>query len=164
MRLAIPALIVLCSWAPIAFGQAPSNAPVAATGSVQHDDRALIQQIEDDLLKGERTTDVSVLERVFADDYVSLTPHGFGPTKAELTKELTPQAGQAPPYTVEIGDMHIYLLGDTAVAAFVKTYTARENGNVAREDTTHIFTKDHGAKDHGSWRLRISRTSDRMED
>jgi ketosteroid isomerase-like protein len=159
MRHVVTFFLVLCSWAPIAFSQASSNAPVAATGSVQQDDRALIQQIEDDLLKGERTTDVSVLKRVFADDYVSLTPRGFGPTKAELTKHLTPQAGQAPPYNVETSAIHIYLLGDTAVAAYVKTYTAKENSNVTHEDTTHIFTKDRG-----TWRLRISRTSDRLED
>jgi hypothetical protein len=50
--------------------------------------------------------------------------------------------------------MHIYVLGDTAVAAYMKTYTAKETGNVAHEDTTHILTREHG-----TWKLRISRAS-----
>jgi SnoaL-like domain len=67
---------------------------------------------------------------------------------------MRPHAGQAPPYSVENSDMHIYILGDTAVTAYVRTYKAKENGNVSREDTTHIFVKDHGA-----WKLKVSRAS-----
>jgi hypothetical protein len=44
-------------------------------------------------------------------------------------------------------DMHIYILDNTAVAAYAKTYTAKENGNVAHEDTTRIFTKNHGVSE-----------------
>ena len=52
--------------------------------------------------------------------------------------------------------MHIYILDDNvAVAAYVKTYTAKENGNVMREDNTHIFKKYRGA-----WKLKISRESE----
>jgi len=48
--------------------------------------------------------------------------------------------------------MHIVVRGDTAVAAYTKTYTAKENGNIAHQDSTDIFTRVHGA-----WRLTISR-------
>jgi len=122
-------------------------------------DSQLIQQIEDDWLKGENTTDIAVLERVLADDYVNLNPRGLGPGRAEIISHLQPRAGQAPPYSLETRDMHIYVLGDTAVAAYVKTYTTKENGNVVREDATHIFIKDHG-----TWKLRISRASIRKDD
>jgi hypothetical protein len=120
-------------------------------------DPQLIRQIEDDLLNAERHTDPAVLERVLADDYVNLGPNGLAPGKADLLKNFRPHAGEVPPYTVDTSDMHVYLLGETAVAACVKTYTAKENGNVAHEDTTHIFTRDHG-----SWKLRISRASIRQ--
>jgi len=152
MRHVLSCLIVLCWWAAPALTQNPPNsAPKAAT--VQSDSE-LIQQIEDDWMKGENTTDIAVLERVLADDYVNLTPRGLGPGKAEIISHLQPRAGQAPPYSLDLKDMHIYVLGDAAIAAYVKTYTAKENGNVVREDTTHIFTKDHGI-----WKLRISRAS-----
>jgi hypothetical protein len=119
----------------------------------------MIQHIEDDILKGEKTTDIAVLERVLADDYVNLTPRGVGPTKAEIISHLQPRAGQAPPYSLETNDMHIYVLGDAAVAAFTRTYTAKENGNILHEDTTHIFKKEHGA-----WKLKISRATLRKDD
>jgi hypothetical protein len=115
--------------------------------------------MEDDWLKGENTTDIAVFERILADDYVNLTPSGLGPTKAEIVSHLKPRAGQAPPYSVETKDMHIYVLGDAAVAAYTKRYTAKENGSVLREDTTHIFKKDRGA-----WKLKVSRATIRKDD
>ena len=133
------------------LGQSARQGAARDASATQGDAKA-IQQIEDDWLQGERTTDVAVIERVLADDYVSLTPRGFGPTKSELLEHLRPRAGQAPPYTLQTEDMHIYILDNVAFAAFTKTYTAKENGNVQREDNTHVFRKEHGL-----WKLKISR-------
>jgi len=119
-------------------------------------DTQAIQKIEDDLLKAENTTDVAIYKETLADDYINLIPRGLGPDKAAIIQGMQPHAGQAPPYSVETSDMHVYILGDTAVAAYVKTYTAKENGNVDREDTTHVFVRDHGA-----WKLKLSRASKR---
>lgn len=113
----------------------------------------VIRQIEDSLIDG-KTTNADALERVLADDYVNLTARGIGPSKSEIVANLRQHPGQSLPYTTEVEDMHIYILGDTAVAAFTKVYTAKDNGNIVREDTTHIFRKDQGA-----WRLKISRAT-----
>jgi ketosteroid isomerase-like protein len=158
MRRVLSCLIALCCWAAPAFTQNPSKSAPNG-GTAQPSEAQLIQQIEDDWLKAENSTDISVLERVLADDYVNLTPRGLGPGKAEIISHLQPRAGETPPYSLEVKDMHIYVLGDTAVAAYVKTYTDKENGNVLREDTTHIF-----AKANGTWKLRISRASIRKDD
>jgi len=91
---------------------------------------------------------------VLADDYVNLLPRGLGSGKAEILSAIRPHAGQTPPYTTESENMHIFIFGDTAVAAYTKIYTAKENGNVAREDTTHIFQKDHG-----DWKLKLCRAT-----
>src|SRR5260370_30273132 len=160
MQHILSCLTVLCLWAAPVFAQSPSSpAPKASINSAPMSESDLVQRIEDDWLKGENTTDIAVLNRVLADDYVNLTPSGLGPGKAEIISHLQPRAGQAPPYSLETADMRIYILGDTAVAAYVKTYTDKGNGNIVREDTTHIFTKDHGA-----WRYRISRASIRQGD
>jgi len=157
MRTAPLRWIALLCLTSFAIGQ--NQAKLSPQSPATEVDQRTIQQIEDDWLKGEKMTDMAVLERVLADDYVNLTPSGPGPGKAEILKHLQPRAGQSPPYSLETRDMHIYILGDTAVAAYVKAYTAKEGGNVVREDTTHIFTKDHG-----SWKLRISRASIRKDD
>lgn len=70
-------------------------------------DPEIIQNIEDDWLQGERTTDITVLDRVLADDYVNLTPRGLGPSKADIIKHLQPHAGETPAYTLETNDMHV---------------------------------------------------------
>jgi|HubBroStandDraft_2_1064218.scaffolds.fasta_scaffold34565_5 ketosteroid isomerase-like protein len=156
MRYAVSWIAVWLSIAA-AFGQGQAN-PVSQspdTASSRDADNQLIRQIETDWLKAERTTDPSVVDRVLADDWVNLTPTGFGPGKAAVLKNFREHTGEAPPYSVQQHDLHIFILNKTsAVAAYVKIYVADENKNVAREDTTHVFTKDRG-----TWKLRISRAS-----
>jgi ketosteroid isomerase-like protein len=137
-----------------AFAQSQPPPHHSATATRQQSDTQAIEQIEADFLAAEKQTDPAVIDRVLADDYVNLAPQGTGPGKANILKHFRVHAGQAPPYSVETKGMHIYILGDTAVAAYVKTYTAKENGNVAHEDTTHIFTRTNEV-----WKLRISRAS-----
>lgn len=143
-------LATACLFAASAYGQ---SAPASSTASSpDQTDVAAIQQLEDQWLKTERNTDVAMLERIMADDFAGVGSNGPAPGKAQLVKNLQTHAGQAPRYTLEISDMHIIVRGDTAVAAYTKTYTAKENGNVGHEDMTDVFTRDHG-----QWKLRISR-------
>jgi hypothetical protein len=106
------------------------------------------------LAAAERSPNPTTLERILANDFVNLTPNGIGSDKETLSENFRQRAGEAPPYPVRQEDMHIYVLGDAAVAAFVKVYIAKENGNVAREDDTHLY-----AREGGVWKLRISRVS-----
>jgi hypothetical protein len=51
--------------------------------------------------------------------------------------------------------MHVYMLGDTAIAMYVKKYVVRENPNqVDRWDQTEVFVSSAG-----TWKLKISRSS-----
>ena len=122
--------------------QANSAREVSKSASGRDTDKHLIEQIELDLLKSERNTDPTVMETALAEDYVNLTPTGVGPGKTALLENFREHAGEAPPYSVRQEDMNIFVLNDaSAVAAYVKIYVAKENKNVAREDTTHVFTK-----------------------
>jgi ketosteroid isomerase-like protein len=147
--------LVFC--AALASGQGPVNQisePPVPVSAVALSDSDIIQQLEEDWLKAERTTDTAILDRILADDFVNLGPNGQAPGKAQLLKSWQPRAGQAPPYTVETSDLRVYVFDNTAVTAYAKTYTAKENGKVFHEDTTHVFTKDKGI-----WKLRASRSS-----
>ena len=149
-------LIALTLLIVTVFGHTQTNSPKPAnSASTQDADSSLIQQIELDWLKAEETTDPTLVERVLADDYVNLTPTGIGPGKAALLKNFREHAGEARPYSVRQQDMHIFVLNDiAAVASYVMIYVSNENKNVARQDTTHVFTKEHG-----TWKLRVSRSS-----
>ena len=141
--------LAACLWTSIAFSQ---NAASQQTSSSERSAEATIQQIEDDLLQAERSTDPAILDRILADDFAGVGTNGATPGKSESLKSWHAHEGQAPPYTVEESDMRIIVRGDTAVAAYTKTFTAKENGNVAHQDTTDVFTQDHG-----TWKLRVSR-------
>jgi uncharacterized protein (TIGR02246 family) len=146
--------LLLCIFAVPALAQDSPTASPKAIATAPSDSDA-IQQLEDDWLKAERTTDPAALDRILADDHIGVGQNGLTPSKAQLLKNFKAHVGQAPPYTVDTANMHIYVLGDDlAVAAYTKTYTAKENGNVAHEDITDVFSKDRGV-----WKLRISRSS-----
>jgi len=152
MRYAIALAVFLCLCIRPALSQTVSADPQESTNAAPSDVDA-IQRIEAELLKAEGTTDIALFEKTLADDYVNLGARELGPGKNKIIEGMRPHAGQAPPYSVEMHDLHVYVL-DTAVAASVRTYTAKENGNSANEDSTHIFVRDHG-----SWKLKISRAS-----
>jgi len=153
MRYTIVLALLLCFGVPSGLSQsAPSEAQKSPT-AVRSDNDA-IRGLEGELITAETTTDIAAFERILGDDYVNLNPRGMGPGKNKILEGMKPHAGQAAPYSVEMNDLEVYVLGDTAVAASVRTYTAKANGNTAKEDTTHIFVRDNG-----TWKLKISRAS-----
>jgi hypothetical protein len=78
-------------------------------------------------------------------------------TKAKLVDGIRKSQGQAPPYTARETDMHVYTLGDTGIAIYVKEYMARENPNqVDDQDVTDVFVRSAG-----TWKLKISRATHR---
>src|SRR5215831_20213939 len=109
-------LVAACLWVTSAVGQGTTTSTTAS--SADQTDVVSIQQIEDDWLQTERTTDVAALDRILADDFEGVGTNGPAPGKAQLLNNLQPHAGQAPPYNVETSDMHIIVRGDTAVAAY----------------------------------------------
>jgi ketosteroid isomerase-like protein len=138
--------------ATAAFSQEPSVP--AATRDASQKDEPQILQLEAEMLKGEMNSDPAVFEKILADDCLML-PAGPRLTKAKLVEGIHKSQGQAPPYTARDEDMHVYLLGDTAIAMYVKEYAVRANPNqVDRQDLTDVFVRSND-----TWKLKISRSS-----
>lgn len=120
-------------------------------------DEQQIRQLESELLKGEMNSDPAVFEKILADDYLILN-NGMhpGPTRAKLVEGVRKAQGQAPSYTAREEDMQVYMLGDTAIAMYVKEYAARAKPSqvVDPEDVSDVFVRSGG-----SWKLKISRAS-----
>jgi hypothetical protein len=138
--------------ATVAFSQKPGIP--ASTSEASQKEEQQVQQIEAEMLKGEMNSDPTVVERIYADDCAS--PSGrSGWTKASLVAAIRDYKGQAPPYIATQEDMHVYILGETAIAMYVKKYVVRDNPDqVDRQDQTDVFVR--GA---GTWKLKISRSS-----
>lgn len=135
-----------------AFSQKPGV--LTSTGEVSQKGEQQILQLEAEMLKGEMDSDPAVFDRILADDCVIL-PAGPAFTKARLVEGIRKSQGQAPPYVASQEDMHVYMVGDTAIAMYVKKYMVRANPDrVDRQDLTEVFLRSDGA-----WKLKISRSS-----
>ena len=132
------------------------SAVSASANEVSQKDEQQIRQLEEEMLKGEMNSDPVVFEKILADDCLNL-PAGPDLTKAKLVEGIRKSQGQAPPYTARETDMHVYMLGDTGIAIYVKEYIARENPNqVDDQDVTDFFVRSAG-----TWKLKISRATHR---
>ena len=135
-----------------AFSQ--QSAVSAFTSEVSQKDEQQIRQLEAEMLKGEMNSDPVVFEKILADDCLNL-PAGPDLTKAKLVEGVRKSQGQAPAYIAREKDMHVYTLGDTAIAIYVKEYAVRANPNqVDRQDLTDVFVRNAG-----TWKLKISRAT-----
>ncbi|PYX68060.1 MAG: hypothetical protein DMG78_26245 [Acidobacteria bacterium] len=138
--------------ATAAFSQ--KSAVSATTDEVSQKDEQQIRLLEAEMLKGEMNSDPVVFEKILADDCLNL-PAGPDFTKAKLVEGVHKSQGQAPPYIATEEDMHVYMLGDTAIAMYVKEYAVRANPNqVDRQGLTDVFVRSAG-----TWKLKISRAS-----
>ena len=141
----------LIAAAPV-FPQSPA-APVSTNEGSQKDEQQ-IRQIEAEMLKGEMNSDPAVIEKLVADDCV-FWPAGPTWTKAKLLDGIRKSQGLPPPYIATDEDMHIYVLGETAIAIYVKRYAVRENpDHIDLQDLTNVFVRTSG-----NWKLKISRSS-----
>ena len=151
--LALLAAIFLTT-ATAAYSQKSAVPPSA--NEVSQKEEQEIRQLEQEMLNGEMNSDPLVFERILTDDCLHL-PAGPDFTKAKLLEGIRKSQGQAPPYTARETDMHVYMLGDTGVAIYVKEYMARENpSQVDDQDVTDVFVRSAGA-----WKLKISRGTHR---
>ncbi len=84
-----------------------------------------------------------------------MLPAGPDLTKAELVEGVYKSQGKALPYIASKEDTHVYKLGDTAIAMYVKEYAVRANPNQGdRQDLTDVFVRSAD-----TWKLKISRSS-----
>ena len=152
MRISVFQVATFLIVATAAFPQKPA----ATTDEVSQKDEQQVRQVEAELLNGEMNSASAIFEKFLAEDCVIL-PHGSdpGPTKAKVLEAVRKSEGKAPPYTATVEDMHVYVLGDTVVAMYVKTYAVRANpSQVDRHDLTDVFVRSAG-----TWKLKISRSS-----
>ena len=134
-----------------AFSQKPGVA--ASASEVSQKGELQILQIEAEMLTGEMNSDPAVVEKIYADDCIN--PSRADWSKAKLVKGVKEHQGQAPPYIASLEDMHVYMLGDTAIAFYVKKYVVRDSPDqVDRQDITNVFVRSGG-----TWKLKLGWSS-----
>ena len=152
MRSLVVTVVSVLMVATAAFSQ---KSAVSASGSeVSQKDEQQIRQLEAELLKGEMNSDPVVFEKILADDCLNL-PAGPDLTKAKLVEGVRKAQGQPPAYTAQVENMHVYILGDIAVAIYNKEYAPSANpGQLDQQVATDVFQKSAG-----TWKLKVSRAT-----
>ena len=124
MRNLVLVAATFLTMATAAFSQ--ESAISASASEVSQKDEQQIRQLEAELLKGEMNSDPAVFEKILADDCLHL-PAGPDFTKGKLVEGVRKAQGQPPAYTAQVENMHVYILGDIAVAIYEKEYAPRAN-------------------------------------
>jgi uncharacterized protein (TIGR02246 family) len=109
-----------------------------------------VRDLEQEQARAAITGDRSVLERLFAPDFVLVNPPGVITPRAELLKMLT---GGTPYRSAKYETQHITDLGDTIVSIGVETVVANQGAAAGKEQkrrVTHVWHRDGG-----EWRLRV---------
>jgi len=152
MRSLVVTVVSVLMVATAAFSQ--KSAVSAPSSEVSQKDEQQIRQLEAELLKGEMNSDPVVFERILADDCLNL-PTGPDFTKAKLVEAVRKAQGQPPAYTAQEENLHVYILGDIAVAIYNKEYAPRANpGQLDQQVATDVFVRNAG-----TWKLKVSRVS-----
>ena len=150
MRNLVLVAATFLTMATAAFSQ--KSAVSASASEVSQKDEQQIRQLEAELLKGEMNSDPVVFETILADDCLNL-PAGPGLTKAKLVEGVRKAQGQSPAYTAQVANMHVYILGDIAVAVYEKEYAPRANpGQLDQYVSTDVFVRSAS-----TWKLKVSR-------
>ena len=117
-------LVICASTKPPTKKKAPGAASVTKT----------LLQMERDWSRAGTTKDIDIINRILADDWISVDFHGKTVNKAQAIAELK-SATSSPP-AIEFGDMKVRVLGTTAIV----TGADRSGGYVWMD----VFMKRNG--------------------
>jgi ketosteroid isomerase-like protein len=106
------------------------SSPVRASRST---DAEFISFLEDAWVNAIITRNVSVLDRVMADDFIGVSPNGERYTKQEAIADV--KSGVYSVENMELNDVKVRVLGDTAIV----TYYQKEKSTFGDEDCSSRY-------------------------
>lgn len=118
-------------------------------------DEQSVTDAESSLLKAENENNKDLLASLLASDFRALTPDGRTFDKSQVLQETAQRAATHFPYRVEQSGMHLFVFGDTAVAAYTKQYVGTEGevaGKIRKQGFVDVFTKNVSG-----WKLRFTK-------
>ena len=97
---------------------------LAQGGSVEQSIKAMTEQLDQAILKG----DVATYDKLLADDYISIGQLGTSSTKAQVLENI--KSGKVKFEAIDESDMKVRVYGDTALV----NYTANIKGHFGDTD------------------------------
>jgi len=143
-------LCLLMALLPAAYGQSKPAAKKTTTASVS----AVLMQMERDWSQAGIKKDFKTLDRIMADDWVSIDSLGQATTKAQTLTAM--KSNQASQEFIELGEMKVRVFGTAAIV----TGTDVERGSYKGQDSSGKYAwMDVFAKRNGRWQAIASQST-----
>ena len=143
MRRTLVIAFLVLTTASIALGQKQSVTK-DQKGSVEQ----VIRQVDHERIQAQVSADASVLDRIYADDFIGVGPSGAVRNKAQVISDLT--SGDLKFQSITTDDVQVRVYGNTAVETGRSTMNGQDKGKAVPHDTrfTRVWVEQQGR-----WRL-----------
>src|ERR1043166_3652403 len=152
MRPALFIAAVVLTVAPMGVAQKQS-----ARGSHQISVEEVIKKLDDERIQAQIHADATVLDRIYATDFIGVGPSGRVRTKPQVISDFT--SGDLKFQSITTDDVQVRVYGNTAVETGLSTMTGQDKGQTVPRDTrfTRVWVKQQGR-----WRLVANHYSIRI--
>jgi ketosteroid isomerase-like protein len=120
----------------------------SATDSQQTSVEEVIKKLDDERIQAQVHADATVLDRIYAADFIGVGPSGRVRTKPQVISDFT--SGDLKFQSITTGDVQVRVYGNTAVETGSSTMIGQDKGQTVPRDTrfTRVWVKEQGG-----WRL-----------
>lgn len=141
--------LLIIAAALFAVGQTPGR-QAGSNSKTEEKVRQLDRELNEAFLK----SDVTVIDRILADDYVSTSPLGIVRTKAQVLEGQ--RTGERKYEALDFDDVRVRIYGNAAVLTSRRT----ERGQYRGQDTSGQFRQTRVyARQRGRWRLGATQST-----
>jgi hypothetical protein len=128
MRPALLISVLVLTAAPLAVGQEQS-----ATDSHQTNVEETIRKLDNERIQAQIHADATILDRIYAADFVGVGPSGTVRTKPQVILDFT--SGDLKFQSIITDDVQVRVYGDTAVKTGRSTMIGQDKGQTIPRDT-----------------------------
>lgn len=120
----------------------------SATESKQSSVEDIIRKVDNERIQAQIHADATVLDRIYAADFIGVGPSGTVRTKPQVISDFT--SGNLKFQSITTDQVQVRVYGDTAVETGVSTMIGQDKGKTVPRDTrfTRVWVKQEG-----QWRL-----------
>ncbi len=145
MRLLLTITILVIVASALTLGQARSTSKAKGVEAMSSNEQEILN-LEEEYRQAAIRLDVAALDRIFADDLMSIAPIGVVVGKAHVLDEARRAAGHATIETYNKEDMKVRVYGDTAVSSFQLVIKSKFNSTEINRQyrVTNVWLKRQG--------------------
>src|SRR5213082_140150 len=149
MRRALLIAVLVLTVAPMGVGQKQS-----ARGTHRTSVEEAIRKLDNERIQAQIHADATVLERIYAADFIGVGPSGAVRTKPQVISDFT--SGELKFQSITTDEVQVRIYGNTAVETGRSTMNGQDRGKAVPRDNRFMRV---WVKQQGHWRLVLNHYS-----